>query len=66
MASHDIFHQTLCAYTPQQNGVVKRKNRHLIETTHPILIHGKVPQRFWGLLLFLVCVISLIACHPRL
>ncbi|WVY93382.1 hypothetical protein V8G54_032470 [Vigna mungo] len=48
MASHCILHQTSCAYTPQQNGVAERKNRHLIETTRTLLIHGQVPSRFWG------------------
>lgn len=33
MASKGIIHQISCAYTPQQNCVVERKNRHLIETT---------------------------------
>ena len=47
MASHGILHQTSCAYT-QQNGVAERKNRHLVERTRTILIHGDVPQRFWG------------------
>jgi len=48
MASQDILHQTSCAYTPQQNGIVEHKNRHLVETTRTILIHGDVPQHFWG------------------
>ena len=30
MSSHGILHQSSCAYTPQQNGVVERKNRHLV------------------------------------
>ena len=28
-----IHHQTSCPYTPQQNGVAKQKNRHLLEVT---------------------------------
>jgi len=48
MASHGILHQTSCAYTPQQNGVAERKNRHLMETTRTLLIHGEVPEHFWG------------------
>jgi len=48
MKSNSILHQTSCAYTPQQNGVVERKNRHLVEITHTHLIHGGVPQKFWG------------------
>ena len=46
MASHGILHQTSCAYTPQENGVAKCRNKHLVETTRTILIHGDVPQRF--------------------
>jgi len=56
MKSHDILHQTSCAYTAQQNGVAKHKNRHLVETIRTFLIHGGVPQRFW-VMLFLVHVI---------
>jgi len=48
MKSHDILHQISCAYTPQQNGVAKCKNRHLVETTCTMLLHGDVPQRFLG------------------
>jgi len=44
MASPGILHQTSCAYTPQQNRVAEHKNRHLVETTRTILIHGDVPQ----------------------
>ena len=48
LAFHGILHQISCAYTPQQNEVVERKNKHLVETTRTNLIHGDVPQRFWG------------------
>ena len=30
LSSRGILHQSSCAYTPQQNGLVERKNRHLI------------------------------------
>jgi len=55
MASHGILNQTSCAYTSQQNGVVEHKNRHLVETTRTILIHGDVPQRFWGDVVLSAC-----------
>jgi len=55
MAFHGILHQTSCAYTPQQNGVAEHKNKHLIETTHTILIHGDVPQRFWSDVVLSAC-----------
>jgi len=48
MKSHDIIHQTSCAYTTQQNGMAEHTNRYLVETTRTLLIHGGVPQRFWG------------------
>ena len=47
MSSHGILHQSSCAYTPQQNGVVEHKNCHLVEITRTPLLHHKVPQRFW-------------------
>ena len=45
MSSHGILHQSSYAYTPQQNGVTERKNRHLVETARTLLLHNKVPQR---------------------
>ena len=48
MSSHGILHLSSCAYTLQHNGVVKRKNCHLVKTARTLLLHHKVPQRFWG------------------
>ena len=55
MSSHGILHQSSCAYTPQHNGMVGRKNRHLVETTRTLLLHHKVPQRFWGNDILIAC-----------
>ena len=54
LSSHEILHQSSCAYTPQQNGVAERKNRHLVETTHTLL-HHTVPQRLWGDAILTAC-----------
>ncbi|XP_074374803.1 uncharacterized protein LOC141715227 [Apium graveolens] len=35
-ASKGIINQTICAYTPQQNGVVERKHGHLLETARSL------------------------------
>ena len=48
MSQHGILHQSSYAHTPQQNGVVERKNRHLVDTARTILLHSNVPFRFWG------------------
>ena len=47
MSSHVIRHQLSCAYTPQQNGMAERKNRHSVKTARTLLLHHKVSQRFW-------------------
>ncbi|GJV84006.1 putative ribonuclease H-like domain-containing protein [Tanacetum coccineum] len=36
------------ARTPQQNGVVERKNRTLIEAARTILVDSKLPTTFWA------------------
>ncbi|GJT83845.1 retrovirus-related pol polyprotein from transposon TNT 1-94 [Tanacetum coccineum] len=38
-----ISHETSVARSPQQNGVVKRRNRTLIEAAHTMLIYAKAP-----------------------
>ena len=55
MSSHEILHQSSCAYTSQQNGVAECKNRHLVETAHTLLLHHKVPQCFWGDAILATC-----------
>ena len=39
-SSHGIVHQLSYAHTPQQNGVVKRKHRHLVECALTLLSHS--------------------------
>jgi len=42
-----IVSQRSCPYTPQQNGVAERKNRHLLDVVRTLLLESSVPSRFW-------------------
>ncbi|GKB09211.1 gag-pol polyprotein [Tanacetum coccineum] len=48
LKSDGTIYQTSCTDTPQQNGVSKRKHRHLIETARSFLLSADVPSVFWG------------------
>jgi hypothetical protein len=43
-----IKHEFSAPYTPQQNGVVERKNRTLIDMVRMMLGEYKMPERFWS------------------
>jgi hypothetical protein len=47
-STQGILHQTTCPYTPTQNGVAKRKNRHLLEMARCMMISMNVPKHLWG------------------
>ncbi|KAJ0580159.1 putative RNA-directed DNA polymerase [Helianthus annuus] len=42
-----IMHRLSCPYTPQQNGRVERKHRHIVETGLAMLFHAQVPPKYW-------------------
>ncbi|GAB2267282.1 hypothetical protein Dimus_038662 [Dionaea muscipula] len=42
-----ILHQLSCPYTPQQNGVAERKNRHIKETAVTMMQQASLPVSFW-------------------
>ena len=43
-----ISHEFSATYTPQQNGVVERKNWTLIDMARTILNEYKMPRHFWA------------------
>nr|GFA94447.1 hypothetical protein [Tanacetum cinerariifolium] len=47
-ASEGILHQTSVAETPEQNGIVERRNRTLVEAARTMLSAAKVPLFFWA------------------
>ena len=46
MLRHGTLHQTSYIDTPSQNGVAKRKNRHLLKTARALLFPMNVPKIF--------------------
>lgn len=48
LTSNGILHQTSCVNTPQQNGIVERKNRDLLGKTRAIMLQMNVPKHFWS------------------
>ena len=47
-AKQGIVLETTCPHTPQQNGVVERKHRHLLDTARALRFEANLPKMFWG------------------
>ncbi|KAL0412449.1 UNVERIFIED_CONTAM: Retrovirus-related Pol polyprotein from transposon RE2 [Sesamum radiatum] len=42
-----IIHHRSCPYSPQQNGVVERKHKHLLQIARALMFQSAVPSKFW-------------------
>ncbi|GJV45285.1 retrovirus-related pol polyprotein from transposon TNT 1-94 [Tanacetum coccineum] len=51
----DISHETSVASSPQQNGIVERRNRTLIKAARTMLIYAKAPLFLWAEAVATVC-----------
>uniref|UniRef100_A0A151UGL4 Retrovirus-related Pol polyprotein from transposon TNT 1-94 n=1 Tax=Cajanus cajan TaxID=3821 RepID=A0A151UGL4_CAJCA len=47
LSSQGVLHQSKCPHTSQQNGIAKRKNRHLVETARTLMLNANVPVHHW-------------------
>ncbi len=47
LKEHGIQKKYSCNYSPQQNGVVERKNRHIVEITRAMLNEKNLSNYFW-------------------
>src|SRR3954451_1344726 len=64
---YGFTHEFSVAYTPQQNGVVERKNRTLIEMARTMLVEYKTPIRFWAKAINTAChIINKVYLHEFL
>ncbi len=48
LTSKGIEHQQTVPHSPQQNGVVERLNRTIIESARSMLSHSKLPNKLWA------------------
>ncbi|GKA85645.1 retrovirus-related pol polyprotein from transposon TNT 1-94, partial [Tanacetum coccineum] len=55
-----ISHETSVARSPQQNGVVERRNRTLVEAARTMLIYAKAPLFLWA-----EAVATASLCYPN-
>ncbi len=48
LKEHGIQRKYSCSYSPQQNGVAERKNKHITEIPRAMLNEKNLPTYFWA------------------
>ncbi|RDY03580.1 Dicer-like protein 4, partial [Mucuna pruriens] len=48
LKDNDVVHELTYVNIPQQNGVAKRKNCHLLEVARTLLFQMSIPNVYWG------------------
>jgi len=48
LKEHRIQRKYSCSYSPRPNGIVERKNRHIVEITRAMLNEKNLPNYFWA------------------
>ena len=46
-SKHGILRESTCVDTPQQNGRVKRKHRHILNVASALRFQAFLPIQFW-------------------
>ncbi len=46
--SYGMLDQRTCPYSPQQNGVVERKHKHLLQVARALMFASNLLKHFWG------------------
>jgi histone deacetylase 1/2 len=46
LSANSIFHRLSCPHTLQQNGLVDRKYRHIMEIELTLLVQSGLPKKF--------------------
>ncbi len=48
LKEHGIQKKYSCSYSPQQNGITERKNKHIVEITYAMLNEKNLPNYSWA------------------